>query len=410
MSVEEPQRTTGLAPRSIPYQARVNIGPLTTTFTPAASCSSLYAFMSSSTLVALQAVSCQGTNLIDDTSCWPPSATSIPHVDLEQGYGLYSPGYVCPIGYTTACTQNAGISAGDWKYFQFQYPPLSTESVFGCCPTDFGCGTILRTISITEIIPYQTCTRAATTSTTVIANFCNTEIFDNASITAATETVTITGHFATTSIFFAAPLIQLVYQESDLPGFSPTTLTASSSNYSNVTITLTSTSSILPKAYHISSAAIAGITTGALMAFFFLLALLCFLLWRREKWVRGVDYGVEKEKGGPGAGLHDQGKHTHEVDGVNLGRELPTETTNLALELEVEEEVHELQEDTGVQPSSRGIRAERDLNNVRPRGGRLRGNQMMYIRADACAAGRGDAGNAGRSRIARARRLGRVER
>ena len=144
--------------------ARTVLGSLTTTFTPSPSCFSLYQPLDARGLfatvplptVALQAVTCVSdefltSDMVDDVKCWPPS--TVTHTDaLYNGWGLYSPGLLCPNGYTTACTALAGnkkataasISGDD---FQFQFPLLPSETAAGCCPRYVDSATLSRILA-----------------------------------------------------------------------------------------------------------------------------------------------------------------------------------------------------------------------------------------------------------------------
>ena len=101
----------------IPTPNIANLGPLTTTFLPGASCGLVIHSDGSTTgwpYVGRYAQSCLGSNaLMDDESCWPPKI-SYPDLyaptdghDPLYGYGFYSPGFICPIGYTRACASAA---------------------------------------------------------------------------------------------------------------------------------------------------------------------------------------------------------------------------------------------------------------------------------------------------------------
>ncbi|KAI0197024.1 hypothetical protein F4808DRAFT_299504 [Astrocystis sublimbata] len=68
----------------------------------------------------------------DNQNCWPPRATNVPPTgNALNGWGVYSPGIVCPGGYTSAAAQTYGGSSN----FDFQYPLTSGETALGCCPT-----------------------------------------------------------------------------------------------------------------------------------------------------------------------------------------------------------------------------------------------------------------------------------
>ena len=127
-------------------QARVELGPLTTTFTPPASCAPMMShfFGSASNNAMTLAQTCSdenGSPNIDNPSCWPIASQSPSNPVPLFGYGVYSPGYVCPSGYTTACFQSGGANAtqasGSIAHaarFMFQYPPKNGEFAVGCCP------------------------------------------------------------------------------------------------------------------------------------------------------------------------------------------------------------------------------------------------------------------------------------
>lgn len=124
---------------SIPtQQARIILGPLTTTFTPRPACTQV-ATSCDTCLEAWQAQTCSGIGnslafLQDDASCWPPlsgEAAASQFTLPLLGYGFYSPGLICPSGYTSACSATAG-GASDWHV---EYSMVAGETAVGCCPT-----------------------------------------------------------------------------------------------------------------------------------------------------------------------------------------------------------------------------------------------------------------------------------
>ena len=108
---------------------RSNLGPLTTTFTPAPSCS-VNIYRADDPSIAWQGQECSSGNPNDATQCWPTATVSAPQPPFF-GWGFYSPGLICPQGYTVACT-TASNPAGA---FSFQFPLLPSETAVGCCPT-----------------------------------------------------------------------------------------------------------------------------------------------------------------------------------------------------------------------------------------------------------------------------------
>ena len=120
-------------------QLRTILGPLTTTFTAPSSCST--AVQSCSTCnVAWQGQQCYASSsagstiygVEDNTGCWPSTSsfagTKTPPL---HGWGFYSPGLICPTGYTTACYATGGGAYG-WPV---QFGLLDQETAVGCCPT-----------------------------------------------------------------------------------------------------------------------------------------------------------------------------------------------------------------------------------------------------------------------------------
>ena len=76
----------------------------------------------------------------DVTTCWPPALVTKSYPSILNGYGYYSPGLICPSGYTTACAQDLSNSKltgflSSLKSFSFQFGPVEGETAVGCCPT-----------------------------------------------------------------------------------------------------------------------------------------------------------------------------------------------------------------------------------------------------------------------------------
>ena len=120
--------------------ARTVIGPLTTVFTPPSSCFSLVDAPPGpwGSEVAFQALTCPPAShgWLDDAACWPLLGKSTTPSNM-LGLGFYSPGLICPSGYTTACSKTmlSNISTPiQSQYFEFQYPLNLGETAVGCCP------------------------------------------------------------------------------------------------------------------------------------------------------------------------------------------------------------------------------------------------------------------------------------
>ncbi|KAF7551818.1 hypothetical protein G7Z17_g4745 [Cylindrodendrum hubeiense] len=115
---------------------RTNLGPLTTEFTYPASC----------TVVVKNCETCDGgwqaqtcsdntsnsQGVQDNVDCWPDrDDPQLPTGVAVNGWGFYSPGISCPVGYSTACVAT-GSKDGGWP---FQFVVLQGETAVGCCPT-----------------------------------------------------------------------------------------------------------------------------------------------------------------------------------------------------------------------------------------------------------------------------------
>ena len=114
-------------------QDRLLLGPLTETFTPPATCTTTAGCSSCIATAAWLGQDCAANlNAEDAASCWPPrqGAPATPPQPFA-GWGFYSPGYVCPMGYTAACSATSGGNKG-WPV---QFILASSETAIGCCPT-----------------------------------------------------------------------------------------------------------------------------------------------------------------------------------------------------------------------------------------------------------------------------------
>jgi hypothetical protein len=120
-----------------------NVGPLTSTFTPASSCSNLHLHyirpsnsVDQASQVWLYGNQCLGLTKTVPSNCLPSDYVSI-YNSLgdahDRTYPVMSPGYGCPVGYEPSCTM-------------MQIPPATTgltrawrvlaqnETAIGCCP------------------------------------------------------------------------------------------------------------------------------------------------------------------------------------------------------------------------------------------------------------------------------------
>ncbi|KAI9667929.1 MAG: hypothetical protein M1821_000749 [Bathelium mastoideum] len=269
--------------------------------------------------------------------------------------GFYSPGYICPSGYDTACLQSPVVSSGHVFFsgdFSFLRQPLGKEIAIGCCPMGFGC-------AITSAGDYQTqfC-YADVFSTTITGTPCVEYEVYGSGMTSTTLPSLSTAAISLGNILvdMYAPLFQLIYHSSDLPHASNPADTndsfrswfpsTRSSNYGNATITLTTSSPPAPRVRGTPSGAIAGIAIGGLLGLGLLITLIWFLLlWRQRQKKRRYRSSSELMEG-PRAELPGQANQIHEVDAREKPKELPSATTYLAQELEAPNVVHELHGDT----------------------------------------------------------------
>src|SRR3569833_2167926 len=146
----------------------------------------------------------QASNAHDWTDCWPPRASSMPDPGVFMGWGIYSPGVVCPAGFTTAAMATYGGSTG-WSIV---YPLSSGETAAACCPTGFSCSGIetLNTYG-------QTCVLTVTSAAFSTVQ-CNSGSYNDFSLLSFPRT--ISGKVQSSFVLFA-PLIQINFQASDLP-------------------------------------------------------------------------------------------------------------------------------------------------------------------------------------------------
>ncbi|KAK3382143.1 hypothetical protein B0T24DRAFT_517498 [Lasiosphaeria ovina] len=190
-------------------QAPTVLGPLTTTFTPPAACTvgvgsvdagllGLGLLGGSAANIAYLGQTCVRGKAVDATSCWPPTSSGAEAKSAPLGgWGYYSPGLHCPIGYATACSATGG--SGGASGWPVQFKLLDGETAVGCCPSGYGCANING----------QTCTVVATSTMVQTVTCEGTEMGDFAVQTVPDPAASITAF----SLF--APMIQINWQSSD---------------------------------------------------------------------------------------------------------------------------------------------------------------------------------------------------
>ncbi|OCK98065.1 uncharacterized protein K441DRAFT_703601 [Cenococcum geophilum 1.58] len=306
--------------------SRTIIGPLKSTFTPPPACSILVAQCATCT-VAWQGQSCYSVDSSDEgaedqASCWPPATATTPPAPLA-GWGFYSPGLNCPVGYTSACTaisqaQGSSSSVSLITPFVFQYSLNAGETAVGCCPTGYSC-------SNNPQYSWQTCVSIAT-SATYSAVTC--ESGTSGGFAFWTIPFTTVSAVTISEVSLYAPMIQINWKASDRP---VKTVTVGSTSASTSATSAAASTSAAATAGGSSS----GLTTGAKIAIgvvvplVFLiglgLALLMLRKMRRNRTVSGsggVHYsGVPAEQAHELQGSHSGGMAT----GVKLNPGPPQE-------------------------------------------------------------------------------------
>lgn len=207
-----PAPTIDLRQEAQPSSTRVNLGPLTTTFVAPSHCSR-DALACPTCTGATRAQSCRvkasTATAEDDTGCWP-RATAYPRGGAAPllGMGFYSPGIMCPMGFTSACT---AISTTQGQKTlapkvtgEFQFPLEAGETAVGCCPTGYSC-------ALNGGV--QTCHQVAS-STTFDAMTCDGVTERDLNTFGVPFT---SGSLTVTTMDLWAPLIQINHQATDLP-------------------------------------------------------------------------------------------------------------------------------------------------------------------------------------------------
>ena len=112
------------------------LGPLTTTFTPPARCTTI---VGGHVPYDCYNVGGEFPRLTVATSCLPPAL-----VKQDESNQYFSPGLVCPEGWSTACLGGAAARpltrSDDFKpglnaSYSFRVSPGAAQSIAGCCPS-----------------------------------------------------------------------------------------------------------------------------------------------------------------------------------------------------------------------------------------------------------------------------------
>lgn len=316
------------------------LGPLTTAWSQPASCSIFYAANSDSddSLSGQRCVNVDRDGFGDteeDPDCWPPRMRGVKDHGLPlYGWGFYSPGLECPIGYTSACT---AISGG--QQWQVQFEPGPRETAVGCCPKGFSCS-VIEIDRAGGFTWAQTCL-ATSISTNVLYNFrCTgtehtllfTTVFVEEPTSGNTDTnngntVTVTATVEPKptkpepTITLYAPMFQLKFQSTDI---TTTTLASTPSISSS-----SAPDSISKSNAGLSTGAKIGIGVGVGIGGILLAALVgWFVLWRKKsKRTVAAEFGSSpgrfKDKATP---TQVNNPIFSELSGVTRPVELPAHT------------------------------------------------------------------------------------
>ncbi|KAF2164814.1 hypothetical protein M409DRAFT_56188 [Zasmidium cellare ATCC 36951] len=224
------------------------LGPLTTTWTPPAACNVAIVECRSSCAKGFQGQQCvsglPGAGCSDATTCWPTVTVKSVSFPLG-GFGFYSPGTICPSGYSSACSATSG-GTSQWSQ---QFTMRANETAVGCCPSGFGCAWVKG---------YQSCYSYASSGASVALGTCDrgtTQQFSymtlpNGGTTVVQESTTnVVNGMETFTV--QAPLVEIRWRHRDLPA------TATSSEAPS------NTASIAPTSTPDSSS---GLSTGATVA------------------------------------------------------------------------------------------------------------------------------------------------
>ncbi|KAI5455597.1 hypothetical protein BGZ63DRAFT_397991 [Mariannaea sp. PMI_226] len=235
---------------------RLNLGPLTTTsWSPPAVCNTPLAACLTCNLGWLGQV-CKDGQITDDQACWPPTSSGVPETKgALGGWGIYSPGIICPSGYVEIATATYGGQSN----FNFQFALRKGETALGCCPSG---GFFAFRNSANE----QTCTSVATTGRILLGTCETSGLFYTDFAIPQTYSSSEINAFTV-----YAPFIQAVHKAADV---STTTSSSPSSSSSH-----SSTPTTAPSFGGLSTGAKAGIGIGAALGAIFL-ATGAFLLWR----------------------------------------------------------------------------------------------------------------------------------
>ncbi|KAL2168871.1 hypothetical protein VTG60DRAFT_6773 [Thermothelomyces hinnuleus] len=268
------------------------LGPLTTAWSMPGSCT-VHVRNCATCNEGFRGQQCVSGQPEDHTTCWPPAIkANEPPQHPFVGWGFYSPGLVCPSGYTTACTAEYG-GRPEWE---IEFTLIPGETAVGCCPEGFKC----TNKNGNTCIAVETGLRVATgfCSGSQLADLAQatfpafvdvpTTITDDGSNEIAVQTYT-------QEVVFLAPMFQLNFQSSDLVTSTtppPTSASSTQDGPKSTTDTNSASFNSLPTGSGqggqsgggsgLSTAATAGIAVGAALVGV-LLGILAIVLFIRNR-------------------------------------------------------------------------------------------------------------------------------
>ncbi|KAF2650022.1 hypothetical protein K491DRAFT_609654, partial [Lophiostoma macrostomum CBS 122681] len=267
----------------LPTPSRSNLGPLTTTFIPPSQCSRV--FLACPTCdSAWQGLSCDSQGAPqDDTACWP-TATSYPVQSQAalSGFGFYSPGLICPTGYSSACSAVStrpnepaptAIVTSAPMNGSFQFPMVEGETAVGCCPTGYTCAQYPGH-------GWQTCHQVAT-STMLKAVTCGSGRGLgvnglNIPTTAGAKTIS--------KMDMWAPLVQINWQSTDR---EPRSINKAAPSPTPTVAWVNATTSATQASLHpLSTSAITGISVSSVLLILCLSSIFMYFFWLRKRFSR----------------------------------------------------------------------------------------------------------------------------
>ncbi|KAI0418213.1 hypothetical protein F5X98DRAFT_386438 [Xylaria grammica] len=296
---------------------RTNLGPLTTN-TWTYTCTEVIQ-QCGSCGVGWAAQTCVDGVVTDNQECWPPRATNVPTTgDALLGWGVYSPGIVCPGGYTSAAAATHGGSSN----FKFEYPLTAGERAIGCCP-------IGGFSPIQDPNGYQTCVQFKPTTSFLVGS-CGSDgpVFTPFSVGGTLDSTQYN------SFSVSAPFLQVVYQASDLPSKSSSSSTRSMSS-SDPSPTAQPGDAAQPSGQSggLSAGATAGVAIGVVLATI-LAATAAFCVWRTRRRRRAAAFVPSEFKpfgpvgSGPTAAQHHNGMGVTPSGLVEVNPYHPAELAN----------------------------------------------------------------------------------